>query len=673
MSSKSLPTIILTFVFAGAAGAAACGGASGPSIVEKPECNPLGGASCVTPWPSGIYEVDDSASATHVRIDIPAGALPSNTDPSPVDPTWLNKRNGWSANAPLIVAFSTGVDPTKLPPNTDLGKSVAADCPTVIVDMDATPPTPILHFAEVDSGAADQPAHQALIIRPAVRLQPGHHYAVGIRKSLTAPGGASLPISDGFQSLLDDKPTKTALLERARPRYPAIFAALAAAGVAKTDLVLAWDFHTATDDLATDDLLNARDAILAAAGPKAMNLSYTVKTTTPGGDPAVTLRTIEGTFDMPQVLTGDGGESAVLARDAAGKPMVVGTIQAPFGAVIPACASDPANLPMPVIVYGHGLMGSYDEALGGYPRWLAQHMCVIIIGTNWRGMSQDDLSSVAFALNDANKMPLIMDKLVQGVNQFVALEQMVQGPFATAPEFSEGGQPLIDPSRIYYYGISQGGIFGGTFMSIDPYITRGVLGVPAANYTYFLERSTDWPLYSQFIHNSYTDPLDDQILLTLFQTGWDRTDPVSFVGHALGVNADMPPFHDTPAKQILIQMAVHDCQVSNVGTYYEARLMGMPLLTPALFDVYGVAKMPGPLPSALTMWDEHLQPTPPDDANAPAPSDNGTHGSLRKRALANEQIKTFLETGDIVQTCTAGGMPAACDCTSDSVCGAKVQ
>src|SRR2546423_5106056 len=101
MSSKSLrPSLASLVAAAGVAAAVAvvtatgCGGASGPAIVEKAECNPLGGASCVTPWPSGIYEIDDATSATHVRVDIPAGALPSNTDPSPLDPAWLNKRNG---------------------------------------------------------------------------------------------------------------------------------------------------------------------------------------------------------------------------------------------------------------------------------------------------------------------------------------------------------------------------------------------------------------------------------------------------------------------------------------------------------------------------------------------------------------------------------------------------
>ena len=90
------------------------------------------------------------------------------------------------------------------------------------------------------------------------------------------------------------------------------------------------------------------------------------------------------------------------------------------------------------------------------------------------------------------------------------------------------------------------------------------------------------------------------------------------------------------------------------------------------FDApYGVTETMGPLTSAMTIWNEHLEPVPPL-TNSPAPDDNGTHGSLRKRAAANEMIKTFFETGEIVQTCQVGGAPAPCDCATGA-CGDLVQ
>jgi hypothetical protein len=207
-------------------------------------------------------------------------------------------------------------------------------------------------------------------------------------------------------------------------------------------------------------------------------------------------------------------------------------------------------------------------------------------------------------------------------------------------------------------------------MAVDPFVTRGVLGVPAANYTYYLERSTNWPLYRQFLTNAYPDdPLAIQVLLILMQTWWDKSDPSSYVSHLTG--AVEPPLRGVPPKQILMQMAVGDCQVGNIGTEWEARVMGVPVLGPALYAPYGVPEETGPLSSALTIWDEHKVPVPPL-TNSSAPEDNRTHGTLRKRGATNEQIRIFMQTGEIVQTCSSGGAPAACDCVDDLVCGPYV-
>jgi hypothetical protein len=78
---------------------------------------------------------------------------------------------------------------------------------------------------------------------------------------------------------------------------------------------------------------------------------------------------------------------------------------------------------------------------------------------------------------------------------------------------------------------------------------------------------------------------------------------------------------------------------------------------------YGVPAMDGPLPSALTIWDEHPDPLP-HESNLLNEVDNGTHGTMRRRAAVVEQIGTFLSTGEVVNTC--GDAP--CDCATGA-CG----
>jgi hypothetical protein len=652
----------------------ACGGGSGTTADAGPECNLLGEVGCALPLPSSVYLREDSTSNTGFRVDYAPGVLPTNNAGVTVDVAWYNRRDGFSADVPILAAFPTGVSTDALPPITDPGVSLTSASGTLLVDMETNQPVP--HFAEVDVQAdmvpPMTPDRQALIIRPVVRLKPAHRYAVGIRKLVKAKDGSPLPVPPGYQAFLDGRDTGDARFERFRARFPEILASLSAAGAlaAPTDLVVAWDFVTASDETATSDLLNARDTALAVMGDMGANMTFTVESDVPFGDPLETARRVSGTYTVPQLLTAGGGNNGVLNRGSDGKPAVVTGewYEAPFTAVIPTCAL--TQHPVGVVIYGHGLMGSLDEAAGGYPRRAAQRMCLIFMATNWRGMSTEDIDNVALALSDANNMDKVGEKLVQGLVNFMGLVQIIRGPMSASAVFTEGGAPLIDPSKIYYYGISQGGIYGATFMAYDPYVTRGVLGVPGANYSLMVERSTDWPIYYNILYGSYADPLLAEIVLWLLQHHFDATDPITTYPGILGTNAASIP--GTPPKQILLQMAVGDSQVPNIATLTAARTSGLPILGPTVTPVeglYDLTVQDGPLSSALTLWNEHKVPVPPL-TNSSSSEDNGTHGSLRKRDKANDQIDHFFKMGEIIQTCgTDPAAPVACDCVDEVTCG----
>jgi hypothetical protein len=156
--------------------------------------------------------------------------------------------------------------------------------------------------------------------------------------------------------------------------------------------------------------------------------------------------------------------------------------------------------------------------------------------------------------------------------------------------------------------------------------------------------------------------------MLLVQTEWDLIDPITHISHLTGmVDASYP---GVPAKQILLQAAVGDCQVANVGTDLWARTAGVSVLDPQLADypMFHLAEASGPLSSAVTFWNEHLGAPPPLN-NASAAVDNGTHGSLRYREKAMDQIIEFLNNGEVTAVCGAEGSPTSCDCTDDLVCG----
>jgi hypothetical protein len=243
----------LRFAPALLAGLAACGD-NQRGIATPAECNPLGGARCLLPFPISLYQVDDPSTPTGVRLDLAAGSLPVNEDKIPIAPDLYNRRDGFSPAAPILVSFPDGVDDSNLPRWTDLDASLAPSSPTVLIDMDTGELVP--HFAELESGARG-PEQQALYIRPAALLAGGRRYAVAIKKTLRAADGSALPVPEGFGAILDDSSTDHERLERVRPRYPAIFAALASHGIEPDDLVVAWDFVTGSRE-GMDDACGAQ-------------------------------------------------------------------------------------------------------------------------------------------------------------------------------------------------------------------------------------------------------------------------------------------------------------------------------------------------------------------------------------------------------------------------------
>jgi hypothetical protein len=635
-----------SFALVAIATLAACGGDE--SIDIPAQCNPLGGVNCMTPWPSALYEVEDSSTATGMRLAIPEGTLPTNIDGEAIDPTRLNRRDGFSASAPIITAFESGIDGSNLIDFQHYADSLTDASPTVIIDMETG--ERVAHFAELDARAADRPASQALYMRPAARLKGSHRYAVGIRKSLKARDGSDLVIPIGFQKILDGSDSGHELLEKMRPRYDAIFSAFEGAGIQRTDLVVAWDFTTASDASMQRDILHARDTALTMIGDTAANITFTVDKKEAHSDSRIAWR-IEGTFEAPLFLTQNGinAPGTVIARDPASHlPVVQGMYEAPFVAIIPECALQ-ATAPVGMMMYGHGLLGTADQVASGAIRDTAAALCVVVAGTDMRGMSEQDLVAVARSLNNYNYGGEIFDTLIQGVVNHIVLEQIMRGPMAQTLFVDDQNQTIVDPTQLYYYGLSQGHIFGSTVMAYDPFMTRGVVGVGAANYSMMLERSVDWPVHEATLTGSYGEsgknPLNVALMIHLMQMAWDTTDPSGTVQDILEGNIP-----GTPQKQLLLHMAMGDDQVPNVATEWQARTMGIPVLSPSPKQVWGMQMESQGMSSALVIFDGNFNPVPLTNE---APQGNGdAHSYTRKQPAAWRQMKEFYASGTVLQTCS---------------------
>jgi hypothetical protein len=218
---------------------------------------------------------------------------------------------------------------------------------------------------------------------------------------------------------------------------------------------------------------------------------------------------------------------------------------------------------------------------------------------------------------------------------------------------------IVDPTRIWYYGISQGHILGSTFFSYDQTLTRAVLGVGGANWAVMFERSKNWAAYSLPLKGAYGGVMNSIILQQVIEMGLELVDGGTI---APQIRAGGLP-DAAPSKRYLQQMSVGDCSVPNLASEYQARTLGFPLLGPAFKTPYGFTPMTGPIAgSAYVIMSESPTPLPPA-TNETFNYDNVAHENLRRRQAAIDQIVRFTTTGEVVNFCTG-----ACDCAAGN-CG----
>lgn len=635
---------------------AACSGdGAGPSAIPA-VCNPLGGAGCLLPWPSLSYTAADPATATQLRLDLPVDAMPVNNAGVAVDPAPFNGRwDGFSPTGPILAMFPAGVSPDGLPSFKSPEDSLAPGSPIVVLDLDRGERAAF--FAEVDQNIVDV-ADRALVIRPLVRLHERTHYAVAIRNTVKSADGSALPVSPGFAALRDgtrfDHPRFAAMAARA----PEMFDKLAAAGVARSELVLAWDFTTASDEMLRADLTAMRAAALPAIGDRGAQLTFTAVDQSAGPDSYP--KGFLGTFQSPNFLTSGEAAGSVLQRGADGKPQLHGLRDAQFAAIVPACVKT-QPLPRPAVIFGHGLFGSARELLGdGFVAELAESSCMIIIAGDFIGLTSRQIGTAAAGVSDLNHGAEVTEKLAQSIVDFMALESVARGPMAASPQFQLAGKPVIDPDRTVYVGGSLGGIMGNVLMAYDPNLVRGVLAVPGGTWSMLIERSNAWSLLKGIIQGSYPDPQLYQLNIALFGMGFEPYDPITTAAHVI-----KDPLFGNPTKNILMWYSIGDCLVSNITTEMVARTMGIDMIGPAVKAPWGLAINPGALDNGIVVFDDHPAPLPPE-TNVPPAKDNGTHSGINRKPAALRMMQSFLLPPMLKATdgCMLAGSPAPCDCAT---------
>lgn len=650
-----------------AAGAAlvACDDGGGTTPEElNPDCDPLMEFHCSLPWPSNLYLEENATTETGVALRFGATTLPANAQQKHIDAAQFNTLDGYGPSSPILFHFAN-LDRSGWATENNMAPSVQANAQALLlrVNSDGTL-TPIPYWVEEDLLNKDE-ANRIVFLRPAQILEEGTRYIVAFR-NLKDKSGAAIARSAAFEALATGATAKRSDLAGRQARFDEIFGLLATHGVAKDDLTLAWDFVTASSSTLHGPMLSMRDTALAALEGEEDLLTITTidayqrdNPADPNYDTRIAFQ-FYGTFRAPNFMrpAPTGKDGTLLNLDANGVPQQDGWreeevwIRIPWSAV--GSDADPAGL----IQYGHGLNGKGSQVRGGFNNRVAQEYNYIHFASDWTGMSEDDLPGIIGAVSDFSNFRWLSDRMHQGIIEFVVLARIMRDVFPTLDE-TVTNEVQVDSERMFYTGISQGGIYGATYVAVSPDINYGHLGVPGSNYSILLQRSVDFDSFNLLVKGTYKTSTNIAISLTAIQNLWDTSDPNSYYRHL-----SVDPFEGNDPKAVMLTPAKGDWQVSPLTTLIVANSgVGVSVMEGWGRDIthMGLTETPytvdgeNHVGSAIVLYD--LGNPWPEPGNITHKDDLGDpHGTPRYFPEHQEQMIHFLEqNGEVIDVCNGNG------------------
>ncbi len=623
------------------------GGETLPPIVPvrwTADCDPLVPYVCGFPFPTSFYLKDDATTPTKKRVNFKAGMLPlhsgKETDPS----TW-NVLDGFSPTGNLMTVLPYATV-TGLPGHESLDASLTKDSPTVLMEAETGALVP--HWAEIDHAVdnalprfRDPQPQRTFYLRPAVRLKDNTRYIVAIRKVIDEAGQVIEP-SPEFKNLRDGTTSKESSIEARRALYTDIFAKLQKAGIAKDNLQISWDFHTASREGITGAVVKMRDDALKAVGTDGPD--YEIVKVEENPNKWIAKRMLVRMKNVPLFMDKMATRGR-LQYGPDGLPKQNGTGEYDVLVHIPNAAKTKA---LPLLQNGHGLFGRKTEGQDGYLAQASDEFGYVSFSVDFAGMSEEDYKDYVpdALIADIGTFPkLSIERQHQGlINSLVAM-RLMSGKFVKEAQIQYGDHSAIDPTQRYYRGDSQGGIFGTTYMAITTDVTRGVLGEPGAPYSLLLNRSVDFNPFFFILETSYSTMYDIQLCLGLIQMWWDHTEPG---GYANAINQD--PLPGTPKHEVLLNVAIGDHQVTPLGAHLIARAVKAKNVNPYPRKIWGLEEATAPFTgSAIVEYDFGLPPAPIE--NIPMDKGEDPHDEVRKLKVTMSQEHEFLTTGTIKQFC----------------------
>ena len=214
-------------------------------MIEVTEgCDPLQPDVCAFPWPSSYYLTADETTATGFRLTFGDSSLPASlVSGEHMNPKPFRRYDGFGLGSQMYTLVRN-LDASDLPDETNIAKSVESNSPIMLLEVSEQGVRQVACWTEMDAGETN-PEVRALFINPAEVLKPNHQYIV-VMRNLRTLDGESVALSPALQ-LLRDGQTEGTPLESRQQHFDRLFEHTETAGIARDDIQVMWDFHTASE------------------------------------------------------------------------------------------------------------------------------------------------------------------------------------------------------------------------------------------------------------------------------------------------------------------------------------------------------------------------------------------------------------------------------------------
>ncbi len=595
---------------------------------------------CMLPFPSNFHRAEVDGAP---RVVLPARGVPTTTDGERVDLLAQRPVGGASLLPQIAALIPTPFDPASLVfHDQDLSRSRAASTsPTLIID--AQTGETVAHFAEVDP-RPESPEHRALMLRLTQPLRWGRRYVVVIHGLRDAKGVALVP-SPHFQKLLSGGLATE--VGRAQSAYydAHVLPVVDAAGVARDQLVLAWDFTTAERASVLGTVASMAEAARAAA-QKPETLpgvgAFTLHNKAENPAPDVAWR-LDGEVALPAFVDSPTFPS----RHVSTTP--TGTFAVPVRVLVSKAAAETLQSggAPPVLLAGHGFFGDRGEADGSSYRAVSQRAAAVVVALDWWGLSKPDVGPVVQGiLGTIGPIVHLRDRLEQGVVNVAAVAALTRALASSPADQGQFGALTLPGTQVrlfqasaprVYFGCSLGHILGATSVALAPDIDRAAIQVGGAGLGLIMSRSLPFGSLQAMLDGRFAHRGDGLLAIVQLAELLAPIDPVSWAP-------------ETATRPVLMHAGHGDASVPLLSARLHARALELPLLTPAVEPVWGLSAAPVEGASRGYVEVDFGVADPAVVARSPS-KETPVHNDVRRTKALVEQIGAFLATGTVTATC----------------------